>query len=142
MTPRKKLGAFSTLVAGFATAIALWGTGPAPYVDHHPEMRVPAGAAGASLPRSSKWPTVRSRFLREHPVCEACGTGKDLNVHHIIPFHEAPHLELVEANMITLCRRDHLRIGHYCGHGKSNWGLCSNPRVREDAAAERRRRSH
>jgi 5-methylcytosine-specific restriction endonuclease McrA len=63
-----------------------------------------------------------------------CGHDKDLNVHHIKPFHEFPELELVDANLITLCEgvlrgRDHLRFGHL-----GNWKI-SNPNVRADADA-------
>lgn len=39
-----------------------------------------------------------------------------LNVHHKVPFHIAPELELEESNLITLCmsedRHCHLLIGH------------------------------
>lgn len=137
---QRKLGAFASLTAVFGTALILWCVAPEPYVDHHEEMP-PPGAVAASQPRSPRWPTVRSRYLRTHPACEACGSTEDLNVHHVQSFADAPHLELVESNLQTLCRKHHFQIGHYCGNGKSNWGLCSNPRAREDAAAERRRRS-
>jgi 5-methylcytosine-specific restriction endonuclease McrA len=85
--------------------------------------------------RSPHWPTARKHFLEQHPACEACGTTKDLNVHHVVPFHEDPSkiLELDPANMITLCREHHFLIGH-----QSNW-KDSNRNVRADAAALRRK---
>ena len=86
-------------------------------------------------PRSSEWVQVRSDFVRKHPRCEACGSGYNLNVHHIVPFHQRPDLELVEDNLITLCREHHFRIGHDPdGNGprKPSW-LESNPNVRLDA---------
>jgi len=86
-------------------------------------------------PRASEWVQVRSDFVRKHPRCEACGSGYNLNVHHIIPFHERPDLELVEDNLITLCREHHFRIGHDPdgkGPRKPSW-LESNPKVRQDA---------
>lgn len=87
-------------------------------------------------PRASEWVQVRNEFVRRHPRCEACGSGYNLNVHHIVPFHERPDLELVEDNLITLCREHHFRIGHDPdGNGprKPSW-LESNLNVRSDAA--------
>ena len=86
-------------------------------------------------PRSSEWVQVLSDFVRKHPRCEACGSGYNLNVHHIVPFHQRPDLELVEDNLITLCREHHFRIGHDPdgkGPRKPSW-LESNPNVRQDA---------
>lgn len=91
-------------------------------------------------PRSSEWVQVRNDFVRKHPRCEACGSAYNLNVHHIVPFHERPDLELVEDNLITLCREHHFRIGHDPdgkGPMKPSW-LESNPNVRSDAANVRR----
>ena len=88
-------------------------------------------------PRSSEWVQVRTDFVRKHPRCEACGTMANLNVHHVVPFHQRPDLELVEDNLITLCREHHFRIGHDPdgkGPMKPSW-LLSNPNVRSDAAA-------
>ncbi len=86
-------------------------------------------------PRSSEWVQVRSDFVRKHPRCEACGSAYNLNVHHIVPFHQRPDLELVEDNLITLCREHHFRIGHDPdgkGPRKPSW-LESNQNVRQDA---------
>lgn len=76
--------------------------------------------------RSSKWDSVRDAFLLEHPVCAACGSSKKLQVHHIVPFHLHPELELDVGNLIVLCMDEnecHLEIGH----GGSF--RCYNPRV-------------
>lgn len=86
-------------------------------------------------PRASEWVYVRNEFVRRHPRCEACGSGYQLNVHHIKPFHLHPELELDKGNLITLCREHHFRIGHDPdgkGPAKPNWSL-SNPNVRQDA---------
>ena len=91
-------------------------------------------------PRSGQWVQVRNEFVRRHPRCEACGSAYQLNVHHVIPFHERPDLELDEGNLITLCREHHFRIGHDPdgkGPRKPSW-LESNPNVRRDAANMRR----
>lgn len=89
----------------------------------------PVGA----MPRSSKWPTVRKRYLEKFPNCAACGESKELEVHHCEPYHLKPELELDENNLITLCRTGksgmpcHLLIGH-CG----DWSAF-NKNVRDDA---------
>lgn len=91
-------------------------------------------------PRASEWVYVRNEFVRRHPRCEACGSMSNLNVHHIIPFHQQPDLELEPSNLITLCREHHFRIGHDPdgkGPRKPSW-LESNPNVRSDAANMRR----
>lgn len=91
-------------------------------------------------PRSSEWVQVRTDFVRKHPRCEACGSTANLNVHHVVPFHQRPDLELVEDNLITLCREHHFRIGHDPdgkGPAKPSW-LLSNSNVRSDASNMRR----
>jgi hypothetical protein len=65
-----------------------------------------------SGPRSGGWATVRNRHVETHPRCEACGTDKELNVHHLQPFHVHPELELDPKNLITLCRAHHFWLGH------------------------------
>jgi len=83
--------------------------------------------------RSSHWPAVRKQWLKDHPACAACGTTKDVEVHHKQPFHLFPELELDPANFITLCEgrpgcNCHLTFGHL-----GNWTLF-NPSVVDDAA--------
>lgn len=83
-----------------------------------------------SRKRSSQWDETRDAFLAKHPLCEACGGDKSLQVHHVEPFHLHPEMELLESNLITLCMDEHdchLKIGH----GDSF--KCYNPNVREDA---------
>lgn len=79
-----------------------------------------------SKKRSSKWDEVRDSFLSSHPACAACGSIKKLQVHHIMPFHLRPELELDPNNLIVLCmdiNECHLEIGH----GGSF--RCYNPKV-------------
>lgn len=86
---------------------------------------------GVSSKRSSKWPTIEKHFRQSHPACEACGSAKQLNVHHCMPFHLDPTKELDPNNLITLCMSNkecHLHIGH--GGSFKQY----NPNVREDAA--------
>lgn len=76
--------------------------------------------------RSSKWRSVREIYLKEHPRCEACGDDKNLEVHHVKPYHLFPELELSQHNLMTLCCHGiggmncHLVLGH-CG----NWSAYS-----------------
>lgn len=75
------------------------------------------GKAPSGARRSGRWRTVRDDFLRGK-CCAVCGGKKYLVAHHIIPFHLAPDLELVESNLIALCERKkygincHLLLGH------------------------------
>ena len=64
--------------------------------------------------RSTRWPRVRREHLASEPRCAVCGGDKDLEVHHVVPFHVNKRLELEDANLITLCNflRCHLLIGH------------------------------
>jgi hypothetical protein len=68
--------------------------------------------------RSSKWPEVRAKHLQAHPTCAVCGGKEKLEVHHKLPFHLTPALELDPENLITLCESNkggvncHLFFGH------------------------------
>lgn len=84
--------------------------------------------------RSSQWPKVRREHLEHEPNCVACGRKKDIEVHHVIPFHDDPSLELEPSNLITVCRNPcHFVFGHLL-----NWSK-SNPLVREDCDQYRQR---
>jgi hypothetical protein len=92
------------------------------------------GKAPLSAKRSSKWPTVRARHIKANSTCAVCGGSDVLEVHHILPFHIDPSLELSPENLITLCESRkgglvcHLAIGHLGSYKNQN------PTVREDAA--------
>lgn len=67
------------------------------------------------ITRSSKWAGVRKAVLAANPVCECCGSDRLLQVHHRVPFHLRPELELEPKNLIVLCMDKpecHLLIGH------------------------------
>lgn len=84
--------------------------------------------------RSNKWPKVREEHLRLNPTCAVCGGTDQIEVHHIIPYHINPELELEPSNLISLCESAshgiicHLAIGHAPGNYKYN-----NPNVVKDA---------
>ena len=68
--------------------------------------------------RSPHWPKVRADHLFVNPACSGCGKKKNLEVHHIQPYHEHPELELDTENLTTLCEtyedglNCHLLLGH------------------------------
>lgn len=76
------------------------------------------GKTSRGFKRSSSWRKVRAEHLKKNSICAVCGGNKKLEVHHIIPFHLAPELELEPSNLITLCEvkqfgiNCHLLIGH------------------------------
>lgn len=84
--------------------------------------------------RSSKWPKVRAKHLAENAMRACCGATTKLEVHHKVPFHNNPDLELDPTNFITLCESTsdgiicHLCVGH-AGDYKEY-----NPNVEQDAA--------
>lgn len=79
-------------------------------------------------PRSPLWRKVRSQIIKECGQCSACGTTSGLEVHHIVPVHINPSLELDMENLIVLCSRScHLLIGHLMDY--KSW----NTNVVEDA---------
>lgn len=84
-----------------------------------------------AVPRSPLWEKVRREFAILHPKCAACGGAKLIQIHHVLPFHLYPKLELDKTNLITLCedpaRICHHRIGH-CWDWKAY-----NPHVCDDA---------
>jgi hypothetical protein len=69
--------------------------------------------------RSPKWSTVRDKFIRANPRCAACGTAKELEAHHVLPYQIRPELELDETNLIQFCRSCHFAIGH--GYDWTAW---------------------
>ena len=81
----------------------------------------------AQFTRNPDWPKVRRLFLKQHNQCEVCGITKRLTAHHEKPYQWNPELEMETENLITLCERCHLFVGHL-----GSW-LSYNVNVREDA---------
>lgn len=73
-----------------------------------------------SIPRSSKWRKVRSKFLAENPKCAVCGNEKNVVPHHIVPVHKDPSKELDPNNLIGLCENKSFNCHFFFGHLK-NW---------------------
>ena len=84
--------------------------------------------------RSGSWARVRRDHLEREPCCIACGRCKDLEVHHVVSYHDDPTRECDPTNLVTVCADPcHLVFGHLLNFKKTN------PHVREDAARYRQR---
>ena len=55
--------------------------------------------------RGSRWKTIRKEALRRTPFCATCGTARNLQVHHIIPYRLTR--DNSQSNLIPLCRSCH-----------------------------------
>lgn len=84
-----------------------------------------------AVKRSPHWETARKKHLKDNPACAACGNTKNVQVHHIRPFHLFPELELEPTNFISLCETEvvdddktndnhHLHLGHGGDFHKNN----------------------
>jgi 5-methylcytosine-specific restriction endonuclease McrA len=81
--------------------------------------------------RSSDWPTIRKEHVKKHPFCIACGTTRNIEVHHVKPYQIHPELELEPTNLVSLCKTHHLVFGHLTDYHSwnenvvedSNWYL-------------------
>jgi hypothetical protein len=82
--------------------------------------------------RRQDWRRLKTRHLQKETCCQACGRQSNLDVHHIVPVHIAPALELSEHNLITLCASPcHLVFGHLMSYH------CYNKDVRRMVTAYR-----
>ena len=75
------------------------------------------GKAPKGAKRSKDWPAFRKEQIKKHPFCAVCKRTSRLQLHHKIPFHVAPELELSEQNTVVLCARIkvlncHIVYGH------------------------------
>jgi hypothetical protein len=110
------------------------------FVPHFSQQPMPAEVAmGVSEPRSPEWPKVRAEHLRTHLACESCGQKDHLQVHHVLPFHVEPKMELDPSNLITLCTDGPCNLNCHFVWGHLGNTKCNNPNVREDAAFFRKR---
>lgn len=85
----------------------------------------------AGKARSKEWPKIRKAWLKRYPRCALCGGKEKITVHHMIPFHLNPLLELDPTNLITLCEgrkvvNCHLVFGHW-----GNFRTKYNPRIKD-----------
>ena len=74
------------------------------------------------IERAKSWTTIRRQHIKQQPTCQACGTGRLLTAHHIIPVHVDPSKELDPNNLITLCENTNTGFCHFIfGHLAINW---------------------
>lgn len=88
------------------------------------------GKAPPGARRSSSWREVRTAHIKLNPECQVCGSTRKVEVHHIVPFHLAPDMELEPSNLMTLCENKrygincHLLIGHLGNYRRINCEVC------------------
>lgn len=93
--------------------------------------------------RSPKWATVRKHHLIANPTCAVCGGIETLEVHHRLPFHLDPKLELDPTNLITLCESKkagvtcHLWFGHLGNYHSFNKNVEEDARIWKDKLSSR-----
>ncbi len=74
---------------------------------------------GASVNWS--WRKCRKAFLKKvGKRCSCCTSKKKIEVHHILPRHIRPDLAVDMTNLIALCKRCHLDIGHLGSYSNYN----------------------
>ncbi len=92
--------------------------------------RVPRGHR-----RSKDWPRTRAAHLAAHPYCALCKGKVKLEVHHVLPFHLRPDLELEPSNLITLCEAKrfgvtcHQFVGHLGDYRLYNPDVVADARI-------------
>ena len=69
-------------------------------------MRMILGTA-----RSPHWTVIRAKFIKGKS-CAACASDRTLEAHHKTPVHVWPEGELIEDNLVVLCRDCHFTFGH------------------------------
>ena len=79
--------------------------------------------------RSVHWSKIQKEHIKQQPCCQACGTVKNLQVHHIIPFNVDPLKELDKNNLITLCKKCHFVFGHLMDYTSWNIDVIEDSKV-------------
>lgn len=80
--------------------------------------------------RSPAWSSVRKKHIEKQPCCQACGSCKKPEVHHIVPVHLDPSKELDPENLITLCDKYcHFIFGHLMNYKSWNENVVQDSRV-------------
>jgi 5-methylcytosine-specific restriction endonuclease McrA len=93
------------------------------------------GKATFKCTRSKHWPKIRKKHLLDNPKCVVCEEEKQIEVHHIKPFHEFPELELEPTNLVTLCESKkfgivcHLLVGHLGSYKKINPDVLNDAKI-------------
>ena len=56
------------------------------------------------------WKNLKSKVYKRDRSCRLCGNLKELQIHHIEPFSQAPLLLMCMGNLILLCPECHVRL--------------------------------
>ena len=72
-------------------------------------------------PRAPGWAKLALEWLEANPKCAACGRTEGCVPHHVVPVHVKPEFELSPTNLLTLCPKCHLVIGH--GGNWKHWNV-------------------
>jgi len=59
-----------------------------------------------------KWRKTRNAFYKLNKTCAMCNATKDIQVHHIKPWHLYPEERYSYENLVSLCLPCHFRFGH------------------------------
>lgn len=78
----------------------------ASFVNRNPMYALKNWRAQSSVRR------VMLDWRKKHPECAWCGRTKKLQVHHIEPVSVNPLLADDPENLVTMCVKDHLYVGH------------------------------
>ena len=80
--------------------------------------------------RSPGWSKLREEHIKKQPHCQACGSKKRPEVHHIVPVHLDPSQELNPDNLITLCDKYcHFIFGHLMNYKSWNVNVIEDSKV-------------
>lgn len=72
-----------------------------------PSLTTPTGVARTYAARKAM-----DLYRTSHALCEFCGSGKRVEVHHVIPVSEDASLQADTNNFVSLCRPCHEVVGH------------------------------
>ncbi len=90
------------------------------YTTSHPEYWPDQFEPAFGMPRSGHWPALRDAIIAEQPWCSVCRRSTDLIVHHLMPFHLKPELELDKKNLFVLCETPDFNCHFVLAHFR-NW---------------------
>lgn len=77
-----------------------------------PHRNTPRRAAGRAFYSSTAWRRLRAHVRTRDGSCRRCGSSDDLTAHHLVSIHDAPERALDAANVVTLCRSCHGKVGN------------------------------
>lgn len=60
--------------------------------------------------RSPAWARLRARVMRDHPICQSCGTCCASQVHHVVPIRQAYDRAFQQSNLMAVCSTCHAKL--------------------------------